>query len=287
MNRDTTRLEVGKIVTTAMLHITTNHVVACKHQLRKGFLMQFRREYRIRGAKVKKVFKPSLKKAKGRSVFDMRESLVYDMLDTSILSAFEHYRQLPIIAGIFNRLRAELPAKLVYHAYPHSQDVFEEAIRFAVIGGLNSRDMELVAIAAAFHDAGFITTPVANEPIAAELAATEMHKAGYSAAECALVRQMILDTALISTPRGLVQSPSTPLSGYLLDADLGNLGRDDFFHKGDLQRQETNVEESTFWKTTLSLIQAHSWITPVARAMRDMKQRRNIALLEEKLAASA
>lgn len=216
----------------------------------------------------------------------MREARVSGMLDTSILSAFKHYRQLPLIAGIFNRLRAELPSNLVYHAYPHSQDVFEEAIRFAVIGGLTSREIELVAIAAAFHDAGFITTPVANEPIAAELAATEMRKGGYSAEECGLVRQMILDTALISTLRGLVQSPSTPLSGYLLDADLSNLGRDDFFQKGDLQRQETNIEEVTFWKTALSLIQAHSWITPVARAMRDTRQRRNIALLEEKLAAA-
>ncbi len=209
------------------------------------------------------------------------------MLDTSILSAFEHYRQLPLIAGILNRLRAELPGNLVYHAYSHSQDVFEEAIRFAVISGLTGRDIELVAISAAFHDAGFITTPVANEPIASELAATEMCIAGYSAAECALVRQMILDTALISTPQGLVQSPSTPLSGYLLDADLSNLGRDDFFQKGDLQRQETNGNETTFWRAALLLIKAHAWITPVARAMRDTKQRRNIALLEERLAASA
>lgn len=209
------------------------------------------------------------------------------MLDTSILSAFEHYRRVPLIAQIFNRLRSGLPSTLVYHAYSHSEDVFEEALRFAVIGGLRSRDIELIAVAAAFHDAGFITTPSANEPIAAELAALEMRQVGYADQECALVRQMILDTALISSPEGLIQSPSTPLSGYLLDADLSNLGREDFFQKGELQRQETNGDNTAFWKATLSLIRAHTWITPVARAMRDTKQRRNIALLEEKLAASA
>lgn len=216
----------------------------------------------------------------------MRGALVRHMLDKSILSAFEHYRRVPLITQIFNRLRSELPNTLVYHAYSHSQDVFEEALRFAVIGGLQTRDIELIAVAAAFHDAGFITSPGANEPIAAELAAGEMRRAGYTDQECALVRQMILDTALINSPEGLVQSPSTPLSGYLLDADLSNLGREDFFQKGELQRQETNSGETAFWKTTLSLIRAHAWITPVARAMRDTKQRRNIALLEERLAAS-
>ncbi len=193
---------------------------------------------------------------------------------------------MPVIARIFSRLGSELPSTLVYHAYPHSQDVFEEALRFAIIGGLAARDTELVAVAAAFHDAGFISSPLANEPIAAELAAAEMHQAGYTTQECALVRQMILDTALISTPSGLMQSASTALSGYLLDADLSNLGRSDFFQKGELQRQETSADETAFWKTTLSLITCHTWITPVAHAMRDRKQRQNIALLEQRLQLS-
>jgi predicted metal-dependent HD superfamily phosphohydrolase len=250
--------------------------------------MQFAEEYRIGGAKVKKGLRTVADmRLEGRPAFDLWEALVGCMLDTSILSAFEHYRRVPLVTEIFTRLLSELPSTVVYHAYSHSQDVFEEALRFAVIAGLQSRDIELIAIAAAFHDAGFITSSGPNESIAAELAVAGMRRGGYSDKECALVRQMILDTALISSPQGLVQSPSTPLSGYLLDADLSNLGREDFFQKGELQRQETNSDEVAFWKATLSLIKAHAWITPVARAMRDTKQRRNVALLEEKLAASA
>lgn len=206
------------------------------------------------------------------------------MLDVTILKAFERCRSLPAIVSIFERLRRDLPSSLLYHSCSHSEDVFVEAIRFAVIGGVGAREVELVALAAAFHDAGFLTQRAENEPIAAELAHSEMHKSSsYDSAECALVRQMILDTALISTPQGLKQHASTSLSGYLLDADLSNLGRLDFFDKGELQLRETTSDQASFWERTLSLIEGHTWKTPAARAMRTTMQCRNIALLRKRL----
>jgi predicted metal-dependent HD superfamily phosphohydrolase len=206
------------------------------------------------------------------------------MLDILITKALEECRTLPIVASAFDRLRRELPHSLTYHAYAHSEDVFEETIRFAVIGGLHPREVELLAVAAAFHDAGFISTPKENEPLAAELALSEMGTSGgYRSNECALVKQMILDTALKKAQDGLRQHATTPLSGYLLDADLSNLGRDDFFEKGELQRRENDSDEATFWIAALSLIKSHRWNTPGARAMRARKQLRNIDILEQRI----
>jgi len=207
------------------------------------------------------------------------------MLDLVILSAFEEYRRLPLVAAIFDRLRRELPAVLTYHSYSHSEDVFDEAIRFAMIGRLQRREVELLAIAASFHDAGFISTPLANEPIAADLVVAEMVSCGgYQASEREVVRQMILDTALTSTAEGVRQQASLPLSGYLLDADLSNLGRSDFFEKGELLRKETGGETASFWQASLSFMKGHRWNTEPARAMRERKQRINIEVLEQQLA---
>ena len=103
---------------------------------------------------------------------------------------------------------------------------------------------------------------------------------GYSPDEILLVERMILDTALVEAPEGPRQIASTELSRYLLDADLSNFGRDDFFETGELQRQELGQERELFRKNTLALIKAHRWLTPAGQALRQATKERNIATLE-------
>jgi predicted metal-dependent HD superfamily phosphohydrolase len=146
---------------------------------------------------------------------------------------------------------------------------------------LPPRQLELLAIAAACHDVGFIRSSGSNEPIGAAFAREHMAcHGGYSAEEILLVERMILDTALVETPDGPRQAPSTELSRYLLDADLSNFGRDDFFERGELQRQELGQEPKLFRKNTLALIRAHRWLTPAGQALRQDQKERNVATLE-------
>lgn len=193
----------------------------------------------------------------------------------------ERLKQLPVIHEGLQVLRHKLPTRLTYHAYSHTEDVLREVVLFALYDNLPARDIELLAVAATLHDIGFIQTDHKNEPIGATYARGIMLRlGGYSDAEIALVEQMILDTALVLHNGALQQIPHTELSKYLLDADLSNFGRDDFFEKGDLQRQEIGATEAEFRVKTLELLQNHTWLTPAAHKLRQSKKEDNLQALQ-------
>lgn len=193
---------------------------------------------------------------------------------------------LPIVAEILAKLARELPPTLTYHSFAHTQDVVRDSVLFALIDDLPPRSIELLVIAAAMHDAGFLDQRSGNEPVGARFARDAMVACGgYSEDEVQLVEQMILDTAVVMHNGSPKQIPSTELSKYLLDADLGNFGRDDFFAKGELQRIESGDEIAPFRIKTLALISAHVWNTNAARNLRQVKRDENLGTLKAMIAA--
>ena len=193
----------------------------------------------------------------------------------------DELRRHPIVKEALSILERDLPKGLAYHSLSHTIDVLEEAIRFTVVDSLSDRDIELIAIAAACHDLGFVKSPVLNEPIGASYAREQMaQRGGYTEKEIALVERMILDTALVDTGTGPRQIPSTDLSRYLLDADLSNFGREDFFDKGELQRKELGVDQEIFRRNSFHLLNAHRWLTNAARELREKKKEENLSLLK-------
>ncbi len=202
--------------------------------------------------------------------------------------ALAHLIALPLVQEALTLLDKALPDNLSYHNKGHTLEVLRESIRFAVIQGLSERELELLAIAAAFHDTGFIKSPVANELIGAEFAREALQRAGgFSTREIQLVEQMILDTKLVELPAGPQQIPSTKLSRYLLDADLSNLGRDDFFDRSELLRQELGVEERSFRSRSLQVIAGHHWLTKAAHALGQKKKEENLLLLRSSVASES
>lgn len=190
-------------------------------------------------------------------------------------------KELPAVRAALDLLRAKLPSTLLYHAYSHTEDVLEEVIQLAITDNLPARHAELLAIAAAWHDVGFIWSSTNNEPLAAEAAKRYLSAAaGYSPDEIDLVLQMILDTALVTHGASYKQVPSHPLSRYLLDADLANFGRDDFFEKSELQRRELGEDAEPFREKTLALVQNHTWLTPAAITKWQAKKDANLRELE-------
>ena len=202
--------------------------------------------------------------------------------------ALAHLIALPLVQEALTLLDKALPDNLSYHTKGHTLEVLRESIRFAVTEGLSERELELLAIAAAFHDTGFIKSPVANELIGAEFAREALQRAGgFSTREIQLVEQMILDTKLVELPAGPQQIPSTKLSRYLLDADLSNLGRDDFFDKSELLLQELGVEERSFRSRSLQVIAGYRWFTEAAHALGQKKKEENLLLLRSIVASES
>jgi signal transduction histidine kinase/predicted metal-dependent HD superfamily phosphohydrolase len=186
----------------------------------------------------------------------------------------------PLIASVLGALKAGLSTNLTYHCVGHTEDVVRETVLFAAAGQLPEREIMLLATAAAFHDSGFLFQREDHESRGAEYAVKAMTESGkYSNAEIEKVRDYILDTKLVHSQRGRIQMATTPLAGYLLDADLSNFGRDDFLEKSELQRLEWNAEREQFLIDTLAFVSGHEWITPVARVLRQEKKEQNIQKL--------
>ncbi len=202
-------------------------------------------------------------------------------LEAEVTKKLNSLKSKKIISDILDRLKSGLPKNLHYHNFTHAEDVLHEAVLFAMHDKLSEREIELLAIAVAYHDSGFLQTPVDNEPIGANIAEQALRAdGGYSEEEIALVSHMILDTKVVRDANGIRLPPTSDLSRYLLDADLSNLGRTDFFERLELMRLELSSREPSFLRTTLHLIGSHEWYTDAARKLREKQRRKNLRNLK-------
>lgn len=193
-------------------------------------------------------------------------------------------KEMPVIAEILGKLQTDLGDDLHYHTLSHTYDVFNEVVVFALFDDLTQREIELLAIAAAYHDAGFLKQREDNERIGARMADEAMRRhGGFSEEECSLVYTMIIDTTLIRDSSGVAQRAQTPLSKYLLDADLSNFGRADFFERMEAHRQEVAQEAEEEYRVTLEIMESHQWYTSAAKSLRQGKKQENLKKLREML----
>ena len=188
----------------------------------------------------------------------------------------------PLVIETVEHLASTLDPTLYYHSPDHTKDVLRQTMELAEEDALDSRDVLLLAIAAAFHDAGFLEQRPKNEPIGAQMAVQAMSASGrFSQVEQDLVEQMILDTQLVM--EGPAQISNSRLSPWLLDADLANLGRDDFWDQTRLLAKELEIESASMLPMTRALMQRHDWQSPAGKRLFAAKKEANFVALEEEL----
>jgi len=90
---------------------------------------------------------------------------------------------------------------------------------------------------------------------------------------------MILDTKLPDISQGSGPKPATQLSCYLLDADLANLGRDDFFLRLQEICTESGADYAEELKRTLTLLSNHRWLTEPGRLLYEEGKEKNLKAL--------
>lgn len=190
------------------------------------------------------------------------------------------------------KLLGQLPTNLHYHGPHHTlTDVIPAIRRLAQGEGVVPSDLELLLVAALYHDMGFIETYNGNEQIGARLAAEAMPEFGYGPSEISRVINLILSTELKEIDGVWRQDPGSDLLKQILcDADLDNLGREDFFDVSDTLRQELLEQGKQFeeleWLTRQILfISQQDWFTRTQRHDRQGEKSRNVAKLRRSLAA--
>ena len=187
-----------------------------------------------------------------------------------------------LVESIVNRLALELDRNLAYHSQAHTIDVIDETLSLAKLDGVDEDSLLRLAVAAAFHDAGFLAQRTDHEEIGARMAADAMAAdSRFKPADIDLVAKMILDTRV--NPHGPVHRCTTKLSPWLLDADMANFGRQDFFRQTELIAEEMQVNITDMVSNTLDLMDRHSWQSPAGIKRFDAKKEENRSLLEQRL----
>jgi uncharacterized protein len=180
------------------------------------------------------------------------------------------------------RLHDELAPALTYHNEWHTRDDVLPAVqRLARAYRLKPRQKQLLAVAAAFHDIGFVQQVDDHEQIGAQIAAALLPRFGFGPEDIACITSLILATRVTAQPQNLLQ-------GILRDADLDVLGRDDFLARGHALWVETAaLRSATPWANWLhehrAFLRRHRYFTAAARSLRDEGKRQNMVLLEELL----
>ncbi|MCH8518249.1 HD domain-containing protein [Candidatus Gracilibacteria bacterium] len=172
--------------------------------------------------------------------------------------------------------------RLYYHQYDHALEVMQRAIYLGEKEGVSEKELEILAIAGLFHDTGFVIQYDNNEYIGAKIAKNYLRAILYPEDRIALIESLIL----ITNPK---ETPQTLLEKILKDADLDNLGRDDFLERGKRLKHELEliknirIKDPDWRHAALDLIEGHTFYTSTQIRERNELLKKNTELLRSDL----
>lgn len=128
-------------------------------------------------------------------------------------------------------LTEKLTKDHVYHNWDHTSQVFNEALHIGKASGITEDEAEILSLAALFHDSGFTQTFLNHEEHSKQIAGEYLSKLNYPTAK---LDQVLLAIDATKMPH----MPAEKIGSILQDADLSNLGFDDWEKYSELIRSE-------------------------------------------------
>lgn len=170
-------------------------------------------------------------------------------------------------------LEADMP-KLPYHNLAHIYDVLDAALVIAKSEQASEDEINLLRLAALFHDAGYIYSSSNHEERGAQMARDILPKYGLTNEQIATIGNVILVTRI-------PQSPRTRLEKIMCDADLDYLGRDDFYKIGERLLEEMKmvgvVETEREWNIMQkTFLESHRYHTDYSKKSREALKRQRL-----------
>ena len=104
-------------------------------------------------------------------------------------------------AFILDCLQKELSTDLTYHGYHHTLDVMDAAMHIAAQENLSAHEINLLRVAVAFHDSGFIYTHKNHEEKGCQLAKEYLPGFHFTAEQTAAICLMIMATKIPQHPK--------------------------------------------------------------------------------------
>ena len=180
-----------------------------------------------------------------------------------------------------------ISADYVFHDLQHTINVVNASLEIAIGLNLPNEDMEMLQVAAWFHDTGYAQGPENHEERSAEYAAEYLRGINYPEPKIQIIVDCIMATKL-------PQNPQTPLAQILCDADMSHLGKKIYWSRCGRLREEMSqtrkefMSEEAWLDFEIDFLQKHQFHTDVARILYDKRKDKNIRqLLKQKKRLSA
>lgn len=185
------------------------------------------------------------------------------------------------IDHILTRLETELPENLHYHGHHHTEAIMHSARMIGEAENISEDEMNLLLVATAYHDCGFLIEYRDHEKHGCEIADDCLPGFGFNTDQIDQIKRMIMATKV-------PQDPKDKLSRILCDADLEYLGTDQFGHVGDTLFEELvsikAIQTREQWdRIQLKFLTAHEYHTDFGIQNRQPVKEKHIADLERLL----
>lgn len=176
------------------------------------------------------------------------------------------------------RLKNELSPDLFYHGYHHTLDVQDACRKIAIAENISADEKQLLRIAAAIHDAGFIYLYKDHEEKGCEMAKEALPSFGFNEEQINTICGMIMATKI-------PQTPHNKLEEIIADADLDYLGRTDVYPIAQTLFEELKLfanihDEDTWNKIQINFLKGHHYFTDYSIEKRNPGKTQYLSELE-------
>lgn len=184
--------------------------------------------------------------------------------------------------SVMQRLRFDLNVKYLYHDSRHTEDVIRQCQEIAYREGVTSEEIDLLKLAALYHDLGFLVQRANHEAAGAEIFLDEAAESEISSEDKEHIARLILVTKIPQQPKSLLES-------IICDADLDYLGREDFpaiaeFLYLELKSCGEMSDRKRWDELQISFLQAHQYHTASSRKLRSNGLENNLLFVRRRLA---
>lgn len=179
--------------------------------------------------------------------------------------------------------RKNIGAEFVFHDINHTREVVASSLEIAEGYELSEKELEILALAAWFHDTGYNEGPEGHEQRGCKLAADFLKQHQFSDSDLAVIAGLIMATKL-------PQQPASLLEEIICDADMSHLGKKNYWDRCGRIRQEflmtrnTVMSEQEWVDFEINFMTNHRYHTTFAQELYDKRKHKHIRqLVKQKL----
>jgi len=173
-----------------------------------------------------------------------------------------------------------IDAEYVFHDFQHTTDVATGVVEVGVHMGITDQDLEVLQVAAWFHDTGYKDGPEGHEERSCQIAKAFLQEKNYPESKLKDVLGCIIATKM-------PQSPQNVLQEIICDADMSHLGKKIYWDRTGRVRQELLLtrqlimSEQDWIDFEIKFMVEHNYFTPVATELYDARKFKHIKQLRK------